>query len=503
MRSTFYGLEIVRKGLFASQKGLDVTGHNIANANTPGYTRQRLVTSSVEPAASGYGQFTYTSKGQVGNGVTIQELSQIRDKFIDLQYRKENTSLGEWMTKTDALQYIESIFREPSEAGLNAVLADFFTDIQEMAKNPESKEIRALVRQDAIKLTETLHHYHDQLIQLQREQQDTAIEIVVGEVNDIIRNIKDLNEQIFRFELGGDKANDLRDKRNLLVDELSSLIKIEYYETIDNKFRIDINGMVLVDHNKYNELKAVKDVQNPAGEGFDYLNSIKWAGSNIDVAVTGGRLKGYLDIRDGSDPDRMGIPYFIQQLDTFARALAEEFNRVHRDGWTLPEGDNESRTGIDFFTHVKGEAFDPSKITAKNITLTQDILDSVYNIAASGQEVDKTQPDKQGDNSIALELAKLRDVKNLPNIGNFEDFTKKLIADLAVESSHSQKMLEGQQIMTDSLNTDRLSISGVSLDEEMTMMIQYQHAYAAAARAISAMDEALEILINRTGLVGR
>jgi flagellar hook-associated protein 1 FlgK len=140
------------------------------------------------------------------------------------------------------LQYIESIFREPSEAGLNAVLADFFTDIQEMAKNPESKEIRALVRQDAIKLTETLHHYHDQLIQLQREQQDTAIEIVVGEVNDIIRNIKDLNEQIFRFELGGDKANDLRDKRNLLVDELSSLIKIEYYETIDNKFRIDING---------------------------------------------------------------------------------------------------------------------------------------------------------------------------------------------------------------------------------------------------------------------
>ena len=233
-----------------------------------------------------------------------------RDKFIDMQYRKENTGLGEWMTRTDALQYIEAIFREPSEAGLNAVLADFFTDIQEMAKNPESKEIRALVRQDAIKLTETLHHYYDQLIQLQREQ-DTAIEITVNRINEIIRNVKDLNEQIFRFELGGDKANDLRDKRNLLVDELSGLIKIEYYETSDNKFRIDINGMVLVDHNVYNELETRKDVQNPAGEGLDFLSSIKWKGTNIDVAVNGGKLKGVSGQQGWCHQRQDGDPLFL------------------------------------------------------------------------------------------------------------------------------------------------------------------------------------------------
>ena len=139
MRSTFYGLEIARKGLFISQKGLDVTGHNIANANTPGYTRQRLVTSSLEPATGGYGQFTYTAKGQVGSGVTIQELSQIRDKFIDMQYRKENTGLGEWMTRTDALQYIEAIFREPSRPGSTRYWRTF-ADIQEMAKNPRARK---------------------------------------------------------------------------------------------------------------------------------------------------------------------------------------------------------------------------------------------------------------------------------------------------------------------------------------------------------------------------
>ncbi|NLI60459.1 MAG: flagellar hook-associated protein FlgK, partial [Clostridiales bacterium] len=264
MRSTFYGLEIARKGLFISQKGLDVTGHNIANANTPGYTRQRLVTSSVEPGVASDGIFTYTSKGQVGAGVTIQELSQIRDKFIDMQFRRENTKLGEWSAKTEAFQYIEDVFREPSDAGLNAVLADFFSDIQEMAKNPESKEIRALVRQDAIKLTETLHHYYDQMIQLQSEQ-DTAINITVNEINDIVKNIRDLNEQIFRFEIGGEKANDLRDQRNLLVDRMSSLIKIDYYETPDGRFRIDINGMSLVNHTQYQAIEAVKDVKNPAG----------------------------------------------------------------------------------------------------------------------------------------------------------------------------------------------------------------------------------------------
>lgn len=501
MRSTFYGLEISRKGLFISQKGLDVTGHNIANANTPGYTRQRLVTSSIEPAVSN-GIFTYTSKGQVGGGVEVQELSQIRDKFLDMQYRRENSKKGEWMAKTDALQYMEDVFREPSDAGLNAVLADFFSDIQEMAKNPESKEIRTLVRQDAIKLTETLHHYYDQLVQLQMEQ-DTAIDITVNEINDIIRNIRDLNEQIFKFEVGGETANDLRDQRNLLVDRLSELIKIDYYETPDKRFRIDINGMPLVDHTNYQTLETVKNVKNPAGDDLPELYSIKWSGTNMDVPIKGGKLKGYLDIRDGSTPDRMGIPYFIDQLNDFARALVTEFNRIHTEGYTLPEGDNPSRDGVEFFTHNKGTPVDLDLVTAKNITLSQDILDSVYNIAASAQQVDKDDPNKPGDNEIALRLAGLRNARDLPIVGGFEDFTKMLIADLAVEASHSVKMLEGQEILTDSLNINRLSVSGVSLDEEMTMVIQYMHAYAASARAISAMDEALEVLINRTGLVGR
>ncbi|HZJ82172.1 MAG TPA: flagellar hook-associated protein FlgK, partial [Clostridia bacterium] len=428
MSSTFYGLEIARKGLFISQKGLDVTGHNIANANTPGYTRQRLIATSLEPGKSSDGVFTYTAKGQVGGGVTIQELSQIRDKFLDMQYRRENTKLGEWSTKTQALQYIEDVFREPSDAGLNAVLANFFSDIQEMSKAPESKEIRTLVRQDAIKLTETLHHYYDQMVQLQSEQ-DTAIDITVNQINDIARNIRDLNEQIFRFEVGGENANDLRDKRNILIDDLSTLVKIDYYETPGGRFRVDIGGMALVDHTKFQTLETVKDDgTNPAGDDLDNLYSVKWAGSSIDVAIQGGKLKGYMDIRDGETADNMGIPYFIQQLNTFARAFVKEFNKIHKEGYTLPEGGNVSKPGADFFTHDKeAEEADSSLVTAKNITISKAILESVYNIAASGEEVATNDPNKPGNNIIALELAGLRDKKVEDLGGNFEDFNKGII----------------------------------------------------------------------------
>jgi len=529
MSSTFYGLQIARTGIFVSQKGLEVTGHNIANANTAGYTRQRLITSSIE-ASINSGIFTYASKGQVGGGVEIQELSQIRDAFLDMQYRRENSSLGEWTVKTDALQYIEDIFNEPSDSGLNAVLADFFDDIQELTKNPESKEIRTLLRQDAIKLTETLHYYYDQMVSLQKEQ-DTAIELTVHEINEIVRNIRDLNDMIFKYEAGGETANDLRDKRNLLVDQLSNLIEIDYYETPSGRFRIDVNGIPLVDHLQYRTLEVEKKKENSI-QGEDSLYSIEWAGTDIEVAIRGGKLKGYIDMRDGNSVDNVGIPYFVDQLNTFARALFKRFNEIHVEGYGLTkDADGNFKTGMLFFNcenmNIDGSIFDDGnesdleevlgQVTAKNITLSQDILDDVYNIAAAmiptGNNPNDT--DVWGNNENALRLAALRDEDNIEftysvgnekvtkTIGGFEDFVKEVIAELAVESSYSNQMKENQDVLTYNLDNQRLSISGVSIDEEMTNMIQYQHAYSAAARIITAIDEALDVLINRTGVVGR
>ena len=508
MSSTFYGLQIARTGVFVSQKGLEVTGHNIANANTPGYTRQRLITSSIEGGMN-YGMFTYTSKGQVGGGVDIQELTQIRDAFLDMQYRRESGTLGEWSVKTDALQYIEGVFREPSDAGINSVLADLFEDLHELSKNPESKEIRTLVRQDAIKLTETMRHYYNQLVSLQ-EEQDTAIKLTIDEINDIVKNIRDLNEQIFKYEAGGERANDLRDKRNLLVDQLSTLIKIDYYETPTGRFRIDLNGVPLVDHLSYRTLDVDKSKENPI-KGEANLYAIKWEGTDIYLDlndIKGGKLKGYLDMRDGNIESNMGIPYFIEELNAFAKDIADAFNYIHRKGYTLPYDGNSSETGIDFFTYEEGMG---NEVTAKNIKLSDKIMESVYNIATSSQPLLADDPTGWGNNEIALQLADLRNKDkivvgegdNIREIEGLENTIKSIIADLAVESSHSSKMKEGQDILVYNLETQRLSISGVSIDEEMTNLVQYQHAYSAAARMITAIDEALDVLINRTGVVGR
>lgn len=524
MRSTFYGLEIARSGLFTSQQGLNLTGHNIDNAGTIGYTRQRMVTKSVEPPVN-TGLLRSPSKGQLGGGVDVIAIDQIRDSFLDMQFRRENTTRGEWTAKTNALQYIEDVFREPSEAGINQSIAELFDSLQELAKYPESKEIRSLVRQDGIKLTETIRHYDSQLKQLRREQ-DTAINIAVMDINDIIVNIRDLNEQIFKFEIDGEVANDLRDRRNLLMDELSELIDVDYYETQDGRFRVDIAGMPLVDHVHVNKLETVQ-----VGDKDNVLDGqiyeVRWEGIDKKVPITGGRLKGLIDMRDGRGPEYgepMGIPYFMDQLDNLAKAFVQEFNAVHREGYSLHHSGGDSVKGYNFFAYDNiegdvGEGYpyevDITKVTAANICVAPEIMESIYNIAMAQEPTIVDGVPREGDNLIGLKLIDIRNKKditlvidednpdrNIP-IGNLEDYTKGIIADLAVESSHSAKMMEGQVILTNSLENKRLSVSGVSIDEEMTMMIQYLHSFNAASRMITAVDEQLDVLINRTGLVGR
>ena len=519
--SSFYGLEIGRRGLFVNQKALDVTLHNIANANTEGYTRQSLVLSALTPPNSS-GSLSQASTIQVGGGVAIQELRQIRDTFLDAQFRRENRYLQEWTVKSDATQYVEDIFSEPSDTGLNASLGEFYNTLQELAKYPESIEIRTLVRQEAIKLTETIQHQSSQLIQLQ-QQQDTSIEITVGEINDLAVNIRDLNLQIFKFEEGGENANELRDQRNLMVDELSGLVSFNYSEIDNGRFRIDINGFPLVDHSEVNLLEAVRSTPNPVDS--NNLYTVVWKETQLEVPISGGAMKGYMDMRDGVTPDNVGIPYFIEQLDNFAKAVVQEFNKVHQKGYSIPYGGSDSETGNAFFSFKEFQEpagwdtvsskrrnkYILDNVNAKNISLDNRILESVYNIATSSEKIDSSDTLGWGNNLNALSLVALRSKKDIEikdgaitiRIGNLEDFTKKVIADLAVEASHAKKMNSSQSVLAVSISKRRLSVSAVSLDEEMSNMIIFQHAYSAAARMVTAIDQMLETLIQRTGVVGR
>ncbi|SFE65015.1 flagellar hook-associated protein 1 FlgK [Thermoanaerobacter thermohydrosulfuricus] len=481
--STFQGLEIAKTGLFVSQKALDVTGHNIANANTPGYTRQVVDMASIAPPTT-FGMYDQWGKA-IGEGVKIQDIRQIRDQFLDNQFRRENKFLGEWETKAQVLAAVEDIFNEPSDSGINTVLNDFFNSLQELSKNPEILTVRAEVRERAIALADTFNtvyqHLYDKLNEL-----NSTIQSRISEINSYADRISKLNNEIYRFELTGQTANDLRDQRNLLVDQLSKLVNITTYEDSNGNFRIDIAGQALVDGSTAFTMS------------MDSTGNVVWDLTGTSVNPSSGILKGLLDMRDGDGTNGIkGVPYYINEWNKLAYSIAKEINAVHESGYGL-DGSHDIPLFGGFDTTG---AYDSKVQYAQLIKVSSQILasDGLQKIAAASDP--NALP---GDNTNALQLIGLRDIpiQGL-NGATFDDFARSLISNLGVDAQQANMMQQNQQVMVKQIDLNRQSVSGVSLDEEMTNMLKYQKSYAASARVITVMDELLDTLINRMGIVGR
>ena len=495
---SFYGFEIAKTGLNISQRAIVLTGHNIANANTVGYTRQRIVQTAIEPS-NGAAKIGTLSKASIGGGVEVRVIDQIRSDYIDRQYRQANASLGYWNTRSDELQYVEAVLNELSKSSVSSSMADFFNSISELSIDPVNEEIRTNVQQNALKMIETFHHYYNQLTELQSTYND-SMKVTVGEINDLLTSIANYNQQIHSFELSGQHANDLRDKRNVLLDELSGLIDITYTEDTSGYLTISCGEQVLISHTDTHFLEARSVSGTP-----DYYE-IYFAGTDDVFEYSDGKLKAFANLRDGNTADNVGIPYILESINTLARAMAQAFNDVHKQGYTRPYGGGDSLTDINFFNvPLDGEGDeDYSLITAGNLALSAEILANVNNIAASSQPIDFDAANTQEGNNInALALLALTTSTSIPVVGNFENYLKSTIVQIAIESSTAQKMAYSQKTIIDNLEDRRQSISGVSLDEEMVQMMTFQHAYAAASRVLTAIDESLDVLINRTGVVGR
>jgi len=585
----FYGLEIAKSGLFASQAGLEVVGHNIANSATNGYTRQRIELQSISPAAWS-ARFSKITAGAVGGGVSIQSIKQVRNSYVDRELRREYSDMGRWQTQTEAMTYIESMFNEKSDYSISSAMADFFNSLSELSTDASSMEIRTDVQQNAIQLTSTFNHYYKQLTELQDEQNESMYSIV-QEINNTLERIASYNQQIFSYELSGEYANDLRDKRNTLLDDLSKMVNIDYSEGTDGTLTVSVEGQTLVDHTTVNKLQAVAggDPQNP-----DFYNVLY---NGATFKYSSGSLEAYRSMRDGNDADDFGIPRLLDNLNKMCRNIAEAFNEIHRIGYTLATPTTESISGVNFFA-VPTDGYEG--ITAGNFSLSDEILADVHNIAASSKPVDLSKANTQegnnenlldlvalstsekigvftdmatstlddvtgvvgftisgaaagetftiGNNGTDLTITRTSDGKVVTltggapaagagtveveefgitirldsdyaggtalagtirmnatsdEIGNFEDFFKSVLSELAISSRYSNSMFESQQSVVGNLETRKEAVSGVSINEEMIEMIKYQHAYSAASRMITAIDEALDTLINKTGIVGR
>lgn len=516
MRASFFGLNVAVRGLFSSQRALDVTNHNINNVNTPGYSRQ------VAQQRAGWPMALNDGTGMVGTGSEVYAVKRIRDDFLDFKYWSENLSYGEWETKKNALSEIEAVFGEPAmyedaDSGFSKVFGDFYEAVDDVSEMPEDETARMLVRQTANTLCQYLNSTATRFQQL-REENNYGVKVTVDQINSYASQIRDINRQIYMAELDGNDANDLRDRRSLLVDKLSKLVNVEVREVTvggdsgDNPstyFQVLVNDSYLVNHVDVYHLECYENAER--------MYDIRWKDSGNAMKVKGGQLKGYMEVRDGQgNGDFKGIPYYIDKLNEFARTFAMAFNEgIYKDGKQYMPGHaggigEDGSTGIRFFTYDNISSDDLmaagatmelryENITAANITISSDIQadDGIYKIAAAkaGAGI--------GDNHNMEMLLSLRDDKRVFGVGTPEDFMRSIVSNLGVDTKHVKRVTSNQELLVTHIETRRISVSGVSIDEEMANLVKYQQAYNAAAKMITVMDEVYDVMIHGMGKVGR
>ncbi|KAA0548323.1 flagellar hook-associated protein FlgK [Bacillus sp. BGMRC 2118] len=500
MRSTFAGLETARRGMTTQQSALFVTGHNIANANTPGYSRQRVNFNQTEPypAAS---MNRPAIPGQIGTGVEGGTIERIRNSFLDTQYRGENTKMGYWSSRADALEKMEEIMNEPSENGLSVTLDRFWQGLQDLSVQPEDPGARSVVLERGRAVADTFNYLSNSLSAIQGDFKE-QVNITVEQINSLARQINNVNNQISAVEPHGYLPNDLYDERDRLIDQLSELVDIKVTRVDSggnpNKIAEGLSRIDIVDANG-NPIGLLVDARNDSvneigvkygeNENKDVVQSLTVGSKQIDVNdfTVHGKFRsliesaGYLD----EAGNKAGLyPEMIQELDALASSYVEAFNTAHKKGKDLYGND-----GIDFF-----DTSTPP-VTAANMKLNP--LMTKERIAASSDGT-------TGNGANAQALANVRDNVTMNGINtSVNSYYEGIIGQMAVNSQEAVRLSGNSDILRSAVDQRRQSESAVSIDEEMTNMIKFQHAYNAAARNITLVDEMLDKIINGMGTVGR
>ncbi|TDI79278.1 MAG: flagellar hook-associated protein FlgK [Caldithrix sp.] len=450
-------LGIARRALQAHQSAMNVASNNIANVNTEGYSRRRIELSA--------GRSIATPQGVLGSGVNIQGIERIRSSFIDQQLLNERPNFYQYEFKSTALNFIEDIFGEPSDFGLTRNMEDFFDSFHDLANDPESATARILVREKAVNLKNGFKRINRQLTDY-RQQLNTELGQKVKEVNRLTTQIANLNEKIVNEEVGGDSANDLRDKRSLLLDKLSKLVDVKTIENASGGINVIVGGRHLVVDTQAQELALSVESATAIGPKVVFKNGGQVAG------ITNGSIKGILDIRDTQVAD------YLDQLDKLAVNIAQKINTIHSTGYNL-----DGITGTDLFdANVTGAAdfeLNPAIIADANLIAASDALN------------------EPGNNNIALSLANLQG-SLVMNDGDFtfSDFYNSLISSIGSQAQGSNFFRDSFAITVEKLEYNRESVSGVSLDEEMVNLIEAQQAFTAASRIVTTVDEMMQTILN-------
>lgn len=545
MRSTFMGLEASKRGLFTQQTALYTTGHNISNANTLGYSRQR-VNMQATPGfpTAGLNQPVYP--GHLGTGVEAGSIHRIRDEFVDRQYRQETNKFGYWESRSNAISQMEDIMDEPSKYGLNAALEQFWKGLHDVSTNPENTSSRRVAIERAKHLAESFNYMDTQLKTIQGNL-GNEINVATNRINSLLKQIAAINKQVQEVEPNGHVPNDLYDARDVLIDELNTYIPVTVSRVPSGGNASDVaEGSITVTFKAYPSGQSIdlvngKNYVAMTASGTDGTNSSKIDGNDLTSAFN------QLDISTLDDPptkpdpgagaqsikykdlepdkgkmlslinsygydDGNGIkgyyPETLAELNKLASIFANTFNAVHKEGFDLT-----GANGIDFFDTIDGTG----TITAGNIKVNDELIKDSSKLAASSAE------NEEGNGKWAIELANLQSksigAKDLTIIvgdktvtipastehldgATFNSFYQGMIGKLGTDGEEAYRLNKTSEKLLITLSENRDSVSSVSLDEEMTNMITFQQAYNANARMITVVDETLDKIINGMGRVG-
>lgn len=473
-------MEIGKAGLKIYQVATQVISENIANVNTPGYSRQRAILESAPPT---------THNGfPLGSGVRISVVERYYDSLLQKQLVNAGTASGYDSAKLDVLQQVEPIFNEVALDGLGASMDDFFNSWQDLSTNPGGTAERQVVLSKTQIMLDQFH-YVDRSLNAAITAQEESIVPQVDDINRIIKDISVWNAQIEKTEQIYGNANEMRDQRDYAVRTLAEQIGVKYTENADGTTDIFVTdnsaGPPTVDYylvkgSEYGQLNAVG---TPAAVTVtDYLGATSNALDPTAATpfyssdTSGGQLWATLKLRDEI------IPGYLAQVDELARQLVTEVNTQHRAGFNLqtPQVDN-----VNFF--------DPAGTTSATIEL---------NITTPDQVAAADAVNVPGNNVVALNIAQLANKSITFTVGastfngNFSTFYGSVIAQVGLDVQSAQTVVDQDAAFVKQLSTLRESQSGVSLDEELASLIEYQRAYQASAKLITTAGEMLDTVIN-------
>jgi flagellar hook-associated protein FlgK len=480
--STFGGLNTARTALWASQRGLDVTGQNIANVNTDGYSRQRVELRAMGGTAV---PAIHSVSSPVGNGVDADQVNRIRDVFLERRGQVESARTAQLTVATEALASVETAFREPGETGIQSMLTDVWKGFSAVAnaKDPTAPAVRSQVLERLDVLAAGMQTTRASLDEQWLQTQDNLVALA-AEVNSTATSIADLNTQIRQATRSGLPTNELSDRRDLLVMQLSEKIGATSLPASDGMVDVVVGGTTLVASGAALAVRvAGVDDPDAVGTGDDPRLITVPGGTTLPVGGTAG---GQLSVLTTT------LPTYRTALDTLARDLVGRLNAVQAQGYDVSGASGAAEPLMD---DGSGDVpVDLTRVNAGNISLR--VTRPELLAAARLSPAVLGQPSADGDNADAFFDLSLE-------AGGVDATYRALVVALGVEASVASRDVQVQTVISTQVDAAREAVSGVNLDEEMTNMMSFQHAYSAAARMVTAIDEALDTLINRTGVVGR